>query len=32
MVPREIRTVAELPLNSNGKRDRRAAQALLEET
>jgi len=32
MVPREIRSVAELPLNSNGKRDRRAAEALLEET
>jgi amino acid adenylation domain-containing protein len=30
MVPREIRLVPELPLNPNGKRDRRAAADLLE--
>jgi amino acid adenylation domain-containing protein len=30
MVPREIRIVGELPLNTNGKRDRRAAAALVE--
>jgi amino acid adenylation domain-containing protein len=30
MVPREIRVVDRLPLNANGKRDRRAAAALLE--
>jgi amino acid adenylation domain-containing protein len=32
MVPREIRIVSELPLNANGKRDRRAAAELLEES
>jgi amino acid adenylation domain-containing protein len=31
MVPREIRIVDKLPLNANGKRDRRAAAARLEE-
>lgn len=31
MIPREIRVVDELPKNANGKRDRRAAEALLEE-
>jgi amino acid adenylation domain-containing protein len=31
MVPREIRIVSALPLNANGKRDRRAATAMLEE-
>jgi amino acid adenylation domain-containing protein len=30
MVPRELRLVAELPLNANGKRDRRAALSTLE--
>lgn len=30
MVPREIRVVSELPLNANGKRDRRAAAELVE--
>ena len=32
MVPREIRVVDEVPKNANGKRDRRAAAALLEES
>jgi amino acid adenylation domain-containing protein len=32
MVPREIRVVGELPRNANGKRDRKAAEAQLEET
>lgn len=31
MVPREIRVVRELPLNANGKRDRQAAAAMLED-
>lgn len=31
MAPREIRCVAELPLNANGKVDRRALLAILEE-
>jgi amino acid adenylation domain-containing protein len=31
MVPREFRVVGDLPLNANGKRDRRAAAALVEE-
>ena len=30
MVPRELRLVAELPLNANGKRDRKAVLSLLE--
>jgi amino acid adenylation domain-containing protein len=30
MIPRELRLVAELPLNANGKRDRKALAALLE--
>jgi acyl-CoA synthetase (AMP-forming)/AMP-acid ligase II len=30
MLPREVRVLSELPLNANGKRDRRAAAALLE--
>ncbi|MDP9260469.1 MAG: thioester reductase, partial [Actinomycetota bacterium] len=31
MVPREIRVVSKLPLNANGKRDRPAAVAMLED-
>jgi amino acid adenylation domain-containing protein len=31
MVPRAIHIVSELPLNANGKRDRRAAAAMLEK-
>jgi amino acid adenylation domain-containing protein len=31
MVPRELRVVSELPLNANGKRDRQAAAAMLED-
>ncbi len=30
MVPREVRLVTELPLNANGKRDRKAVLAMLE--
>jgi hypothetical protein len=30
MIPREFRLVSELPLNANGKRDRKALLALLE--
>jgi acyl-coenzyme A synthetase/AMP-(fatty) acid ligase len=30
MVPRELRVVEELPLNANGKRDRKAVLSMLE--
>jgi acyl-coenzyme A synthetase/AMP-(fatty) acid ligase len=30
MVPRELRLVTELPLNANGKRDRKTVLSMLE--